>query len=109
MTNTFSNFIQIFFLSLVVASVSVTITKTKIFKGWREFLDKKNPWLGSLFKCPYCLGHWVSWFFYSFYRNTVVDGFGFLDYIVSSFVLIALASLWSGLLCLSLKAMELDH
>ena len=46
-------------IALAVASTSVTISKTLIFKSIRE----RAPWfLKKLLQCPYCLSYWLSFF-----------------------------------------------
>lgn len=48
------------FIALAVASISMTITKAKVFAFAREVIADTNEWLGELFNCPYCMSHWVS-------------------------------------------------
>lgn len=48
------------FIALAVASVSMTITKAKVFAPLREWVMDLNEWLGDLFSCPYCMSHWVA-------------------------------------------------
>ncbi len=40
-------------LSLVVSTVSVTLSKAKVFKWLRLFLGNKSQWLKGLIHCPY--------------------------------------------------------
>ena len=37
------------YLSLITASISYTITETKIFSSWRQWLKNRHQFLGDLF------------------------------------------------------------
>lgn len=50
----------IFFIALVVASVSFTITVTSVFKWLRELVSSIHPKLEELIHCPYCLSHYIA-------------------------------------------------
>lgn len=47
-------------LALASATVSVTLGASKLFAPWRRWIAGKSTFLGDLFSCPYCLGHWTS-------------------------------------------------
>jgi len=47
-------------LSLMCASISFTVTETKVFEPLREWLKKKSKFLGELISCGYCFGHWTA-------------------------------------------------
>lgn len=47
-------------LGLASATVSVTVAQSRVFLPLRTFIKGKSEWLGELFSCPYCMGHWVS-------------------------------------------------
>lgn len=100
------NFICTVMLSLAVSSISVTITKTLMFKPIRNYIEQKSKRLGTLFHCPYCLSHWVTLFFFIFYAPKVINGFVILDYLVTFFVIVALATFWSFIICSTLKVMD---
>lgn len=45
----------------LVAVATLTISKSKLFAGVREWASEKAPQsLGSLLSCPYCLSHWIA-------------------------------------------------
>jgi len=88
-------FLQALILSLVVGTVSMTISETKIFKPLREFMEKKNRRLGELVRCPYCTSHWVSLFFVILYHPKIIDKIFPVDYAVTLFTIVALATFWS--------------
>ncbi|KAB2835142.1 MAG: DUF1360 domain-containing protein [Candidatus Brocadia sp.] len=47
-------------LSFITDSISFTVTETKLFKPIREWIKRKNTFLGELISCGYCFGHWVT-------------------------------------------------
>jgi hypothetical protein len=52
--------VVMFFLSSVVATISMTVCRSAIFKPLRTYLEELSPFWGGLFKCTYCFSHWVS-------------------------------------------------
>lgn len=46
--------------TLAVTAVSYTITRASIFENFRQFVEDRSEKLGELFRCPYCLSHWVT-------------------------------------------------
>ena len=71
--------------ALGIAAISITISKTYIFKGFRNILP--NP-LKKMFSCPYCLAHWLSFLTVYYFIPCSVPGF-----IMLSFALIGLSSI----------------
>ena len=53
--------VDLVMLGLATATVSVTISQSKLFAPVRDKVSAGRPWLGELVSCPYCLGHWVAW------------------------------------------------
>jgi len=78
---------KIILISLAVAAIAITITKSSLFRGLRELL----PW--KLFNCPYCLSHWISLLFCLYYYPLNVD------FIINVFAIVTLSS-FSGYLLL---------
>lgn len=102
------DWVTIIVLSLVTASIAVTITKTLIFKGFREFADKLLPSkVAKVFHCPYCLGHWISLGLWLIYRPNILHVVPVIDQAMAVFVIISLASIAELPLCLALVVMEL--
>lgn len=85
-------------LALAVSAVSVTVAKTKITMPLRKWVKGKSAWLHSLVSCPYCLSHWLSFAAVLIYRPTLVHFFAPLDWLVSAFVIVALAAFSTGLI-----------
>ena len=102
----YSPLMTIFLLSLATSTVSVTITKAKIFSLLRMHVSTKSKKLGELFHCPYCMSHWVGMFFFLFYTPYVVDQCLVIDFAVSFFVLVALATFSSLGICKALEVMD---
>ena len=50
----------VIYLSLACASVSFTVTETKVFEPLREWVKRKNTFLGELISCGYCFGYWTA-------------------------------------------------
>lgn len=97
-------FYKIVLLSLVVGSVSITITKSKFFAFLRNWLDGLSDFLGELFSCPYCMGHWIAIALTVAYQPRPIDsGMLVLDLGISAFMMIALGAVVSGTIYRVLK------
>jgi len=80
-------------LALAISSASVTITLSGIFASWREWIDDRSDFFGDLVHCPYCTSHWLSFGAVAVYQPRLVESSIWpLDYAVSAFILVALAS-----------------
>ena len=86
-------------LALAVASISFTVTETKLFKPYREWATKKAPIFGSLFSCGYCFGHWVAALLVVIYRPRLFNFYWLLDYIITGLVIAWLAGLQWVAMC----------
>ena len=52
--------ITIITLGLVVSGISFTLSVTSIFEWLRTGIGKIHPKLEELFRCPWCLSHYVA-------------------------------------------------
>lgn len=52
--------VSLLIISLAVSTISLTISKSKIFASTREFISDRFEWLGEMISCFYCLSHWVA-------------------------------------------------
>lgn len=88
----FEIIIKILLISLATASISYTITKSKIFLSIRKFAAH------YLFTCPYCMSHYISLFFACFLTATNVTVYNnkIFDIIIFTFSIITLSSFWIG-------------
>jgi hypothetical protein len=99
---------QIVVLAFVVSPISLTVTKTAVFKPFREFIKSHSVWLGKLFSCPYCFSHWTSFAVVAVFQPVAVSCgfFPLIDYAVSAFVMVSIANLLSALLFQSIVSMD---
>lgn len=94
-------------LGAAIATLATTISKTLAFKEFRLVL-RPLPILGSLVRCPYCLGHWFSlvacFWYWDFSWSEIVSHpkVSLTIWLFLTFV----SGLCSGLLCWSLNQME---
>jgi len=101
------DYLDVLALSLVVSTTSVTVGKARVFRGLRAMTAGWGEWWGALFHCPYCLSHWIALALVLVYRPRVIHGpFPAIDELVSLFAIVALASVWSRLVCGALSSMD---
>lgn len=91
---------EVLYLSFVCASVSFTVSETKLFLPVREWLHEKNSFLGKLFSCGYCFGHWVAFALTALYRPRLFDLWALLDYFLTALVISWFAAFQWAVLCL---------
>lgn len=87
------------YLSFITASISFTVTETKIFKPVREWVKGKNAFLGELISCGYCFGHWVAFILVAMYRPKLFDVPWLLDYFSAALVIAWLAAFQWAVMC----------
>ncbi|WP_432699380.1 DUF1360 domain-containing protein [Kluyvera cryocrescens] len=86
-------------IALAASSISMTVTQTELFAAFREWTAKKNALMGHLFQCFYCLSHWVVFAGMAVYRPALLNsGFALIDWVMTAFITITLATLISGLM-----------
>jgi len=91
--------VQVAFLSMALAAVSITITKTGVFSSLRAWIDERNDWLGELIHCPYCTSHWLTFAVVAFYQPRPIESGVFLvDMVVSTFAIVCLTAWFGGLI-----------
>lgn len=97
----YQNLILLVLLAAPVACVSLTLTRSMLFKGFREWVGGRSDFFGELVRCPFCTSHWVAfvacaifkpWVVYS---NIPVLGI-VLQFFISSLILVAMAMLIAG-------------
>ena len=92
-----TNFI---FTAMAIASISLTIGKTYIFRPIRNNIE--IVWLKKLLSCPYCLAHWLSAVAVVF----VIPYNGILDFAIKTMALVTASSLFSLFLWHYLQSLE---
>ncbi|MEJ8322971.1 DUF1360 domain-containing protein [Kosakonia sacchari] len=86
-------------IALAASSISITVTQTELFAAFREWTVKKNAMLGHLFQCFYCLSHWAVFGGMLVYRPALLhSGFALIDWVMTAFITITLATLINGLM-----------
>lgn len=95
--------IELVAIAIAAGTAAFTLTRTKISDPMRSWLTRRSKWVGALFSCPFCLGHWLSAIAVLIYqpRLTDVSGDGawvesVLDWGVAWLVVTFLAALTSG-------------
>jgi len=89
----------IIYLSLATASISFTVTETKVFLPLRECLKKKSPLLGELVSCGYCFAQWVAFVLGAVYRPRLFFAWWLLDYFLTALVIAWLSAFQWVVLC----------
>jgi len=79
-------------LSLAAACLSFTFTQAKVFRPLRERIKKRSPFLGDLFCCSYCFGHWVAFALVAVYRPRLFICWWPLDYFLTALLIAWLAA-----------------
>ena len=92
-----NNIYLVLVLALATSVISVTITEAFVFAKLRLFLTKRNKFIGELFSCFYCFSHWVAFVLVLIYKPTLVKNVPFIDFFITSFVIVALSTLIVGL------------
>ena len=74
-------------LSVVTASISFTVSETKLFKPFREWVRGRSEFFGDLLSCGYCLGHWVALALVVLCRLALFKIWWPLDYFLTALVI----------------------
>lgn len=87
-------FMQLLILAAANASISITLTQSKMFDNVRALADVINPgFLGETFQCRYCMSHWIGLLLVAIYQPVMIHAWGVADYAVSLFVLVCITSI----------------
>lgn len=90
---------EIVYLSFVTASISFTVTETKIFRPLREWIEIRWPKIGKLVGCGYCFGHWVAFALVAVYQPRLFKAWWLLDYFTTAIVVAWLAGFQWAIMC----------
>ena len=96
----------IILLSFATASVAFTITETKIFAPLRQWLEVKSGFLGSMFSCGYCLGHWIAFALTAIYQPRLFEAWWLLDYFLTALVIAWFAAFQWIVMCWLMKLVD---
>jgi hypothetical protein len=90
---------KVIYLSFVTASISFTVTETKLLKPLREWVKGKNSFTGELLCCGYCFGHWVAFALVAVYQPKLFESWWLLDYFLTALVIAWLGAFQWILMC----------
>ncbi len=85
-------------LALATSAISMSFTQGSMFEPLRSWIASKNTLLGELSRCFFCFSHWVAFAAIAIYRPRPLQIWWPADLVVAAFVVIALATLISGLM-----------
>ena len=74
----------VIWLGLASAAISYTVADAVIFRPLREWVAKKNTFIGHLVCCGYCFGFWVSFVLEAIFRPNLF-GIPIIGHILTSF------------------------
>jgi hypothetical protein len=96
---------QIALLSLVTATISFTISETKLFAPCRDWIGCRNRLLGELISCGYCCGHWIAFALVAIYQPRLFFAWWPIDYFFTAIAISGLSAFqWAVLGLLAAKA-----
>lgn len=90
---------EVLILSVATASVSFSVSETKLFAPLRAWTRARFPWMGELLGCGYCLGHWVAFALVAVYRPTLLEVWLPLDLFLTALVVAWIAAVQWAALC----------
>lgn len=86
-------------MALTCSGISMSFTQGSMFDPVRAWIMNKNKLLGDLFKCFFCLSHWLAFAGVAIYQPRPLQSATLLvDLVVASFTIVTLATLSSGLI-----------
>lgn len=74
----------LFILSLANFALSITVTRSVMFEKFRRRF-RPDSYLGRLFNCPYCFGHWTASPLVYLSGVSGVDTYNWRDWTASGF------------------------
>jgi len=81
------------------SSVSITITQTELFLPLRNWVQRFGHMTGYLFKCFYCMAHWVVIAGMLVYHPNIIHSeWKVIDWIVTTFFTITLTTFVCGIM-----------
>nr|WP_319552200.1 DUF1360 domain-containing protein [uncultured Vibrio sp.] len=88
-----------FAIAVAASSISITMTQTELFVPLQNIASKCGHMISYLFKCFYCMKHWVAILGVAIYQpRIIISDYILADWTVSLFFTITLSSLVSGLI-----------
>ena len=85
-------------IALTCSGISMSFTQGSMFDPVRAWIMRQNKLLGDLFKCFFCLSHWLAFVGVAIYQPRPLQGTLLVDLVVSAFAIVAISTLTSGLM-----------
>jgi len=110
--NVISTVYSLVIIAMAVSVISLTVTKTKVFKPMRLWIKSKSEFFGELFSCPYCFSFYPSVLFIILYAGKLrliyhFDGYlSCIDYGISYLCMVCIASFFTGFIYRSISQIE---
>ncbi len=93
-----NDFIACVVIACTCSGIAMSFTQGSMFDPVRAWIMSKNKLLGDLFKCFFCLSHWLAFAGVAIYQPRPLQATLFVDFIVAAFTIVTLATLASGLM-----------
>jgi hypothetical protein len=93
-----NDFIACVVIALTCSGIAMSFTQGSMFDPVRAWIMGQNKLLGDLFKCFFCLSHWLAFAAVAIYRPRPLQSMLLVDLIVAAFTIVTLATLSSGLM-----------
>jgi hypothetical protein len=97
---------KVIYLSLATASISFTVSETKLFEPCREWVSRRSAFFGRLLSCGYCNGHWIAFVLVAVYRPRLFEFWWLLDYFLTALVVAWFSGIQWIVMCLLMKTAE---
>lgn len=85
--------LELILISMVTASISFTVTESKLFEAVRNFIRQKSVFFGELISCGYCLGYWIAFVIVVIYDFNVFNNILFIDYFFTGLIIAWLSAI----------------
>jgi hypothetical protein len=93
-----NDFIACVVIALTCSGIAMSFTQGSMFDPVRAWIMRQNQLLGDLFKCFFCLSHWLAFAAVAIYQPRPLQSILWVDLIVAAFAIVTLATLASGLM-----------
>lgn len=93
-----NDFLACAIIALTCSGIAMSFTQGSMFDPIRAWIMSENKLLGDLFKCFFCLSHWLAFAAVAIYQPRPLRSTPLADFIVASFTIVTLATLASGLM-----------
>lgn len=85
-------------IAFTCSGIAMSFTQGSMFDPIRAWIMSKNKLLGDLFKCFFCLSHWLAFAGVAIYQPRPLQAHFWVDLIVAAFAIVTLSTLASGLM-----------